>query len=176
VTVTVGLLGPGEVERADELARVVNAAYGLGERELWLGHVQRTSSVAMAEAIETGEMLVATSEGRLVGCGRVHQRDDATGEVGLVSADPDHWGAGVGREIVRAAEEVMRARGVETMQLELLVPRDGVHPEKERLRAWYERRGYRVVGSRPFAEPDTDRASRLATPCDFLLFRKSLAG
>jgi hypothetical protein len=80
----------------------------------------------------------------------------------------------VGREIVSAAEELMRSRGVRTMQLELLVPRNGVHPEKERLRAWYERRGYRVVGSRPFAEPDTDRAARLATPCDFLLFNKAL--
>jgi GNAT superfamily N-acetyltransferase len=174
VTVTVDLLGPGEVERAEELARVVNTAYGLGERELWVDHTLRTSPHAMAEAIQTGEMLVATSEGRLVGCGRVHRLDEVTGEVGLVSADPDHWGSGVGREIVRVAEELMRARGVEAMQLELLVPRNGVNPEKERLRAWYERRGYRVVGSRPFAEPDTDRESRLATPCDFLLFRKSL--
>jgi hypothetical protein len=75
---------------------------------------------------------------------------------------------------VRYAEDVARSRGVATMQLELLVPRDGAHPDKDRLRAWYERLGYRVVRTAPFEEIATHAASELAKPCEFLVFQKPL--
>jgi hypothetical protein len=69
----------------------------------------------------------------------------------------------------------MRSRGVTTMQLELLVPKGWVHPEKDRLRGWYTRLGYRVVRSAPFEQVAAHLASRLAAPCEFLIFRKPLA-
>jgi hypothetical protein len=75
----------------------------------------------------------------------------------------------------------VRARGVRTMQLELLVPRGSTHPAKERLRAWYERlrgwyerHGYEVVRLAPFDEVSA-QAAHLATACEFLVFHKSLS-
>jgi hypothetical protein len=68
----------------------------------------------------------------------------------------------------------MRSRGVTTMQLELLVPKGWVHPEKDRLRAWYTRLGYRVVRSAPFEQVAAHLQSELATPCEFLIFHKPL--
>jgi hypothetical protein len=62
-----------------------------------------------------------------------------------------------------------------TMQLELLVPKEWAHPEKERLRAWYIRLGYRVARSAAFEEVAAHLAPQLATPCEFLVFRKRLA-
>lgn len=50
------------------------------------------------------------------------------------------------------------------------------HPEKERLRRWYARLGYRIVRSAPFEEVASHAASELATPCELLIFRKPLAG
>jgi hypothetical protein len=76
---------------------------------------------------------------------------------------------------VRCAEQLMRARGMATMQLELLVPQEWVHPEKDRLRAWYVRLAYGIVRSAPFEKIAAHAAARLATPCEFLVFRKSLA-
>jgi hypothetical protein len=38
------------------------------------------------------------------------------------------------------------------------------------------RLGYRVVRSAPFEEIASHLASQLATPCGFLVFRKSLTG
>ena len=62
------------------------------------------------------------------------------------------------------------------MQLELLVPIGWAHPEKERLRGWYTRLGYRVIRSAPFEHvAPAHLASRLAVPCKFLVFRKQLA-
>ena len=88
---------------------------------------------------------------------------------------PDRWGSGIGRELVRSAEDLMRSRGVATIQLELLVPKGWVHPEKDRLRSWYTRLGYRVVRSAPFEQVAAHLASQLAAPSEFLIFRKRLA-
>jgi GNAT superfamily N-acetyltransferase len=100
---------------------------------------------------------------------------NASADLGLVSTAPERWGGGVGRELVRSAEQLMRSRGVTTAQLELLVPKEWVHPEKERLRAWYTRLGYRVLRLAPFEQVAPHLASGLATPCEFLVFRKALA-
>lgn len=68
----------------------------------------------------------------------------------------------------------MSSRGVATMQLELLVPRGWVHPEKDRLGEWYGRLGYRIVRWAPFEEVAPHAAPRLATPCRFLVFQRPL--
>jgi GNAT superfamily N-acetyltransferase len=159
-----------------ELVDLVNAAYAVGEAGLWLEGTTRTGPEEIAEAIRSGAMLAATLDGRLVGCAQVRPLDPSTADLGFVSAAPDHWGHGIGRELVRSAEELMRSRGVTTMQLELLVPKGWAHPEKERLRSWYARLGYAVVRSAPFEEVAAHLASQLATPCEFLIFRKPLAG
>jgi hypothetical protein len=77
---------------------------------------------------------------------------------------------------VRSAEELMRSRGVTTMQLELLVPKEWTHPAKDRLRAWYTRLGYLMVRSAPFERVAAHLASQLAAPCEFLIFHKPLTG
>jgi GNAT superfamily N-acetyltransferase len=158
-----------------ELAGVINRAYAMGESGLWRDGTARITAVEVAGAIRDGDMLVATGDGRIAGCAHVRRLDATTADLGLVSADPEQRGRGVGRELVRAAEDLMRARGVTTAQLELLVPKRWEHPEKERLRAWYSRLGYRVVRTAPFEAVATHVASELTTPCEFLVFRKALS-
>jgi GNAT superfamily N-acetyltransferase len=175
--VEVELLAPDEARNqalVEELARLVNRAYAVGEAGLWMDGTTRTRPDEIAEAILSGEMLAAALGGRLVGCAVVRPLEPGAADLGMVSAAPDRWGSGIGRELVRSAEELMRSRGVTTMQLELLVPKGWLHPEKERLRSWYTRLGYRVVRSAPFEQVAADLASRLAAPCEFLIFRKPL--
>jgi GNAT superfamily N-acetyltransferase len=177
VTAEVKLLAPDEARDevlVEELVRLVNEAYAVGEAGLWLEGTARTEPGEIADAIRSGGMLAATLEGRLVGCAYVRPLDEGTADLGLISAAPARWGSGVGRELVRSAEELMRSRSATTMQLELLVPKGWVHPEKERLRAWYTRLGYRVVRSAPFEQVAAHLAPRLAAPCEFLIFRKPI--
>jgi GNAT superfamily N-acetyltransferase len=179
VTPHIELLAPGagdDEARVQELARLINAAYTVGEAGLWVEGTARIMPAEVAEAIRSGGMLAATVDSRIVGCACVRPLDVATADLGLVSVAPEQWGGGVGRELVRRAEDLMRSRGVATAQLELLVPRGWVHPEKDRLRAWYVRLGYGVVRTAPFEEIAAPPASQLATPCEFLVFQKSLAG
>jgi GNAT superfamily N-acetyltransferase len=173
----VDVLSPGAASDeilVAELVRLINRAYGLGEDGLWVEGTVRTRPPEIAEAIRSGGMLAATVDGELVGCAYVRPLDATTTDLGFISVSPDKQGTGVGRAIVSFAEDLMRSRGVATAQLELLVPRDWVHPKKDRLRAWYERLGYRIVRTAPFEEIATHGASELATPCEFLVFRKPL--
>ena len=165
----------GDEVLVEELVRIINEAYAIGEAGLWLEGTTRTEPGEIAEAIRSGGMLAATHEDGLVGGAYVRPLEAGTADLGLVSAAPDQWGTGVGRELVRSAEELMRSNRVTTAQLELLVPKGWVHPEKERLRGWYTRLGYRVVRSAPFEQVAASLACRLATPCEFLIFRKRLA-
>jgi GNAT superfamily N-acetyltransferase len=174
----VKLLDPDEARDevlVEELVRLINGAYAVGEAGLWLEGTTRTGRDEIAGAIRSGGMLAATFEGRLVGCAYVRLLDADTADLGLISAAPDQWGYGIGRDLVRSAEELMRSRGVTTMQLELLVPKGWAHPEKNHLRRWYTRLGYQVIRSAPFEQVAAHLASQLAAPCEFLIFRKRLA-
>jgi GNAT superfamily N-acetyltransferase len=156
------------------LVHLVNDAYAVGEAGLWLEGTTRTSSHEIAGAIRSRWMLAATADAQLVGCACVRPLDTYTADLGLVSAAPDHWGSGIGRTLVQFAEQLMRSREVTTMQLELLLPTNSTHPQKERLRDWYTRLGYRVTRTEPFEQVAAHLAPRLAVPCEFLIFHKPL--
>jgi N-acetylglutamate synthase-like GNAT family acetyltransferase len=157
-----------------ELARVINEAYAVSEGDLFRDDAARTSRAEVEERIGAGAMLVANENGRVVGCASLRPIDDATTELGFVSATPDSWGSGIGSELVRGAEDLARSRGNTTMQLKLLVPSNGAHPQKDRLAAWYRRLGYEKVGALAFEEVSSRPASELAVPCEFHVYRKPL--
>ena len=174
----VELLSPAAAaDRAlmDELAHIVNEAYAVAEAGLWVEGTLRTSPEQVAGHVRDGDLLAATLAGRVVGCVRVKAIDAATAELGLLATAPDQWGNGIGAELVVAAEDLARARGAATMELVLLDPTDTAHPGKGRLRAWYERLGYRFVRSAPTEEVSLHAGAELAAPCEWLVFRKPLS-
>jgi N-acetylglutamate synthase-like GNAT family acetyltransferase len=159
---------------APELAELINAAYAISEGEFWREPTSRTSSPEIGRRIRAGEMLVASSNGRVLGCATLRPVGTAIAELGLVSARTDRWGSGVGSELVRAAEETARSQGTTTMQLKVLAPQGRSHPGRARLRAWYERLGYGLVDTLAFERVSTHSAAELAEPCEFLVFRKPI--
>jgi GNAT superfamily N-acetyltransferase len=157
-----------------ELVGIINRAYAAGEAGLWRDDPGRTDEAEIAEAVRAGQMLVARVDGRIAGCVRTRTLDATTSDVGLIGVDPDAWGAGVGRALVDAAENLARSRDATTMRLELFVPRTGMHPDKERLREWYTRRGYTVVRRIPLEDFLPHVAPLVAAPSDILVFEKPL--
>ena len=159
----------------DALVHIVNGAYAIGEAGLWQEGATRTTPSEIADGIRSGGMLTARRESRLVGCAYVRPLNPDTADLGMVSAAPQQWGSGIGTELVRRAEQLMRRRGVRTMQLEVLVPQGWEHPSKRRLREWYTRLGYRVVRTERFEQVAPHLAHQLATPCEFVIFHRPLA-
>ena len=93
----------------------------------------------------------------------------------MLVSDPAHRGQSVGRELVRFAEHRSREQGIDTMQLEVLVPRQWSHPSKEFLKAWYSRIGYAPQATEPVEALHPELARELTTECDFTVWHKSLA-
>jgi ribosomal protein S18 acetylase RimI-like enzyme len=158
-----------------EIADLVNRVYAVAEEGLWVDGADRMTTSEIAEMIAAGQIAVARADGRIVGSVRVQQLDDRLGEFGMLVADPARRGEGIGRELIRFAEELSRRRGLAVMQLELLVPRDWSHPTKEFLDAWYRRIGYRPARRGDIGDPYPHLAPLLATSCDFVIYEKPLA-
>jgi GNAT superfamily N-acetyltransferase len=157
-----------------ELAGLVNRVYAVAEEGLWADGAPRTTPAEMAELIAAGQIAVARAQERIVGAVRIQRLDSTEGEFGMLVADPAHRGTGVGRELVRFAERWGREQGLDTMRLEVLVPRQWAHPSKEFLKAWYTRVGYRPVRTGQLEESYPELAPLLATPCDFVIYHKNL--
>ncbi|GAA0492950.1 GNAT family N-acetyltransferase [Paractinoplanes deccanensis] len=157
-----------------EVTALVNAVYADAEKGIWTDGSPRTTPGEVASIVEAGELAVARLAGGLAGVVRVQQLLTGEGEFGMLAVDPAHRGTGAGRELVAFAEGWARGRGLPTMQLELLYPTAWEHPVKAFLRDWYTRIGYRIVRTADFAEAYPALAPRVATPCDFLVFHKTL--
>jgi len=157
------------------IADLTHEVFAVAEDGLWVAGATRTTVDELAELTRAGEMAIARLDGAVVGSVRVQRLDDATGEFGMLAADPARRGLGVGTELVAFAERICRSDGVRVMQLELLVPRDWTHPSKEFLAQWYTRLGYGVARTGTIDEAYPELAPLLATPCDFVIYLKDLS-
>ena len=95
-------------------------------------------------------VLVAVSAGRVIGMVTVNvrpvlHRPGPIGRITALAVAQDRQGAGVGRALVAAAEELARAKGCVLMEVTSNVRREAAH-------AFYERAGYERTSWR-FAKP-----------------------
>jgi GNAT superfamily N-acetyltransferase len=165
-------LASGGVE---QLAALVNDAYEVAEAGLWVPGVPRTTDSEIASLLDAGELLVASRPGRgFVGVVRLRTLDAETAEFGMLAAAADQRGLGIGRALVREAEDRARSAGCRELQLELLVPRTGTHPSKAVLADWYSRAGYALVRTTTIEEIHPGHEHLLATPCAVEVRRKPL--
>lgn len=158
----------------DAIADLVNRVYVVAEAGLWTDGAERTTPDEVAGLLAKGWIATARVGDRIVGAVTLRPLDARTAEFGMLAADPDWRGLGVGRELVAFAEHWAAERSHATMQLELLVPTGWSHPSKQFLRSWYERLGYREFRRTRLEELYPELEPLLATPCDLLVFRKAL--
>jgi GNAT superfamily N-acetyltransferase len=153
---------------------LVNEVYEESERGLWRDGAARTDVAEVTTLARAGELVVSRRDGRLAGVLRLRRWDDDTAELGMLAADPAVRGAGVGKLLVRFAEDTARARGHRFMRLELLVPRTFPLASKQFLAAWYTRLGYQVERVGRLDEMYPHLAPLLATEADLRVYRKPL--
>lgn len=189
--ISVRMAPPAAAEDAalvERLRGVVNLVYGETEGDIFVDGYQRVSTEEMVDIVRAGQLAVAyrtgppsTSPSRedAIGCMRIQilpGGDNKTGELGMFAVDPAYRGGGLGRDMVAFAESHCRsALGLETMRLELLVPRGHVeHAFKKRLQAWYERMGYVMVKLGVFQDDYPQLAPLLRGACEYRVYEKSL--
>ena len=142
----------------DAAVRLINAAYEV-ERFIYDG--DRTDAVECAGLLGTGKLVLAERDGSLVGCIYLELRE-RSGYFGFLSVLPAQQHRGIGRCLVRLAEDWFRLQGRGVSELQIIDVRG-------ELAAFYRRLGYREAGTMPFP---TDVATHL--PCHFVKLAKLL--
>ena len=163
-----------EGDLVDRLTDLVNAVYATAESGLWADGATRTTASELITLISTRQIAIAVQDGRLVGSVQIHDVAPDVSEFGMLVAAPERRGTGIGRTLLTFAEQDGRARGLRAMQLELLLPRTWQHPNKEFLKAWYHRCGYRAVRTTRMDDAYPHLAPYLATECDLVVYEEAL--
>jgi ribosomal protein S18 acetylase RimI-like enzyme len=140
------------------LTDLLNEAYLSAESFLYDG--PRTTIAEVAARLAKGVFVVVRSTQGLDGCVYVEPRGPR-GYLGMLGVSPRRQGTGLGRELVHAGEALLRGRGVELVEIDVLSLRT-------ELFGFYERLGFRMVGERPFDEP------RVKFPCHLVVMEKPL--
>lgn len=102
----------------------------------------RTDLAALEEIVtsSTDRLLVAEQDGTIIGCVQVTDKGQGIAYLGLLCIDPALQAAGLGRQLIDAAENTARtAFAAKTIEMTVIDVR-------AELIAYYERRGYRLTG------------------------------
>jgi GNAT superfamily N-acetyltransferase len=164
-------LGTDNIKRLSDL---INEVYDDAESGMWKRKGARTNPAEVERLLRAQALILAEIDGALVGSVNVNLMRDGVGEFGMLVADLNHRGKGIGSALVDSAENWARGMACHTMRLELLTPRNWTHPSKEFLKKWYSRIGYKPQARESFEIMHPELVPELATECDFTVWRKSL--
>jgi len=110
-----------------------------------------------------------TPASQLLGTVWLEPKDSDTWYMGLLTVRPDKQAAGLGRTILTAAEDYVRAHGGNRIRMTVLHVR-------ATLIAWYERRGYTLTGeTEPWHHDDQRFGTALRDDLYFLVMQKTLS-
>lgn len=163
--------------RTDDVAAVtdlVNAVYAVAEDGMWLAGTARTDRDEIECCAREGTVRLARLDGQVVGCIRVVRIDDTTAEFGMLAVDPTIRGKGIGQKLIDFTESECAARGFETMQLEVIRPRDRSLESKIFLDSLYTRLGYVIEETASIESRHPELEPALAVPCEVVVYRKPL--
>lgn len=156
------------------LTDLINRAYTFAEGDLWTKEMPRTTMDETLQAISELQVAAAYTGSQLVGAIRSYRLDELTWTFGALAVAPEANSQGSGRALISHVETRARTAGAETMQLEVLAPKEPL-PYLTRLAAWYRRLEYQEVSRKDLAEVFPTDAPFLTRPCDVVVMRKGLS-
>jgi ribosomal protein S18 acetylase RimI-like enzyme len=110
----------------------------------WFGIEEATAQYI--KDTDTLPTLLASINGEVVGFLTLKQHSDFAAEIHVMGVRPEVHRTGIGHALVEKAEETLRRRGVEYLQVKTLSP---AHPDKHYART---REFYQAMGFRPLEE------------------------
>lgn len=169
------------------LTDFINRIYLAAEATFWTPGFIRTDTDQIRDLLRSGGLALAwrssnddDHDGDLltkstIGCVQVKMLpDQQTGEFGMLAADPASQGLGVGRELMRFAEQEVKRRGGKVMRLELLQGKGWSHELKDRLEKWYGRCGYELIAVEDVEKSWSILVPHLVAPAVMKVFHKQL--
>ena len=113
-------------------------------------------------------ILLIEEDGVPTGCVHLTIKRDGLGYLGLLTVEPRQQAAGIGRQLLDAAEAEVQTRGCDRMEMTVIA-------QRLELIAWYERRGYALKGERrPFPLDDPRYGLPMTPDLEFVVLAKRL--
>jgi ribosomal protein S18 acetylase RimI-like enzyme len=147
-------ISPASVEDVPQLMQLVNNAYrGEQAKKGWTHEADlidgtlRTDEATLKNLLQdpAAVVLVYREAGRLAGCVYLQKQDQVL-YLGMLSVSPEIQAQGIGKKLLKAAEEHARKNSCIRIEMTVISVRD-------ELIAWYERHGYYKTGrTKPFHE------------------------
>ncbi len=156
------------------LNKLVNSAYrGDSSRKGWtteadlLGGI-RTDDESLREMLRKpgATLLKYEQDGQLIGCVYLEKKGNEL-YLGLLTIDPDLQAAGLGRQLLEAAEQYATAQHCTAITMTVI-------PQRHELIAWYNRRGYQPTGETAPFPTDNPRFGLPKQALSFIVMRKEL--
>jgi ribosomal protein S18 acetylase RimI-like enzyme len=148
------------IDDTDLLVPFINRAFA---PDNYFKRTERTSASQVADYLRKGFFLLLEDTAELLGLIYTELRQNNRGYIGMIAIDPDRQSSGIGTRLLQIGEEFCREQGSSVIEISVV----NLRPD---LVAWYQRKGYRVVGEAPYVRPDI-----LILPCHFILMEKTLA-
>lgn len=127
----------------DRLIPHINAAFALAEPFM---SGPRTDPERLAAAMAKGTILLAEEEDGLVLASIYTELRGDRGYIGMLAVAPDRQRSGIGRRMMQAGEEYLRAHGCVAVDITVLSVRTELPPV-------YRTYGYVQTGTEPFVYP-----------------------
>ncbi|MEP3225211.1 MAG: GNAT family N-acetyltransferase [Parasphingorhabdus sp.] len=164
---------------ADVLAlhKLVESAYrGESAKRGWTHEAdllggQRTDREALQAIVGQTDsvILIAKIADQMIGCVQLNRVDNGLAYLGLLTVDPDRQAGGLGKILLREAEDFV-SRHWQAQMIEMTVIR-----QRDDLIAYYQRRGYNLTGEkRPFPLDDPRFGLPKNEQLEFVVLRKTL--
>lgn len=145
-----------DVER---ITRLVNRAF---EVEAFFTAGDRTTDAQIRAMLQAGVFFLAELRDALVGCVFTERREGGRGYIGMLAVDPSYQRGGLGRQLMRMAEQHCRQARCHEVVITVINLRTELPP-------FYQRLGYQECGTAPYS--DTQPAIQ---PVHFIVMRKPL--
>lgn len=159
----------------EKVCNLINKAYHNSEKELWKREVSRVNKHELLEAVANGSLIVARNRRHIVGTVVVKPIVDGKAvKFEMLCVADAYRKKGVGLKLVEAIENWALQNHLYHIQLELLAPVEWRHPEKEFLKKWYRKLGYRPTAKIAFESMFPKRYRLLSCQCDFTVWEKKL--
>ena len=123
----------------------------------------RTDTKQLRAMMRKGTFLVARDDDRVVASIYTELRGER-GYFGMLAVDPSRQGTGLGRVMVKAAEDFLRANGCRFVDISVLSPRTELFP-------FYGKLGYRETGKAEYQKPEQLKPGVV---CEQILMSKEL--
>lgn len=157
-----------------QLYKIIVKAYADTESEMWGLNYVRVSEKDFRKFIQADQILVAFLDNQPVGGLRYYRSSADTFGFGLFGADFSLSGKGIGKALIDRVEEEAKKAVASKIKIEILRPKNFDIPIKVVLHNWYQRLGYKFIGTVDFAEEFPDCAKGILIPCVFDYYVKQL--